>query len=142
MSAVGRQSPVEVEPNICTYKPGQYYSEILCCMEKNSHLKNSVAQSSFVQGGAGHNIMAGHMAGQPAPLHKARTKPQKLAQSPCTKLGHYFFPCTIVIRIVDLVPILCQLRTLRFDPKQGSWRIPVVAAGLASKFRAILIRLC
>ena len=37
---------------------------LLCCMEKNSHLKNSVAQSSFVQGGAGH--MAGHKAGHMA----------------------------------------------------------------------------
>ena len=54
-------------------------------------------------------------------------------------------PCKMTLnnmKFKGLAPHAADLAvSTRFDTQNGSWGIPVVTAGLASKFRAILTRL-
>ena len=79
----------------------------------------------------------GHRQGK---TDKAPTRHRKTDKA-CQR-QRFFFPLNIVIKKVDFRPIFGQLRPGRFDPFSGSWRFPVVTAGFASKFRAILASLC
>ena len=68
--------------------------------------------------------------------------PPELFGATLTFSGHPT-PQSSYKKLKGLAPHAADLAvSTRFDTKNGSWGIPVVTAGLASQFRAVLTRLC